>query len=206
MNSFRFIEKILIVLTIIGVFMKFTDTSGADVFIVFPLLILAIIYFFMGSFIFRERESKANIIWKSILAGIAFSFSLVGIMLKLEYLPLAQICLLMGMIACISLTVIALMRRKRSMDDEPKQKYYFVLINRCTLMMGFAALFFSIPQSTLIRFQYRNDPGYAALLIDFRADPENKAKREKLYRYEIKRAVKEQGFQPGDSIYFKREH
>ena len=206
MKTLRFIEKILIVLTAIGVIMKFTDANGGELFIVFPLLILSLIYFILGSFIFRERESKANVLWKSILAGIAFSFSLLGIMLKLEYLPLAQISLLIGMIGSISIMVIALVRRKGSAADEPKQKYYFLLVNRCTVMIGFSALFFSIPQSTLIRLQYRGDPGYAQLLIDYRADPEDKAKREKLYRYEMNRAVKEQGFQPGDSIYFRHEH
>ena len=204
MNSLRFIEKILIVLSIIGVIMKFTNSAGAEIFIVFPLLTLALIYFLFGFFIFRDRETKTNVGWKSVVAGMAFSFSLIGIVLKLEYEPLSEISLLIGIIGCISLMLIAMVRRKRMMADEPKQKYYFALINRCTIMIAFSALFFSIPQSSMIRFEFRNDPEFGKLMIDYKADPDNNIKRDRVYHYMID--MDDRPLQPGDSIHYKLKH
>src|ERR1051326_3893729 len=173
MRALRFLEKILVVLTVIGMIMKFTIAGGAGIFIVIPLTLLAILNFPFGYFLNKSKNSSANVSWLSLLAGMAFATALIGILFKLQYWPGSSINLLLGLLLSSFILAICISKEKKLPAGDEKKKYFSSLIQRSSIILLISALLFCIPQSALIRFQYRNDPQLAELLISLQADPFN---------------------------------
>ena len=205
MRTLRFLEKFFIVLTVIGILLKLTGAGGGGIFIVTGSFFLSIIYFFGTYFLLQEPATKKGILWLSVFTGITFSICVVGILFKLQFWPGAEINLLTGMVLCALTVIVAIFLRNRKEADEGMHNYFRVLIKRALLAISFAALFFAVPQRTIINIEYRKDPEYARLLNEFLADPDNKTKWESLARYEMKSGIKDQPMPAQDSLMMKNK-
>ena len=187
MRSLAFIEKVFIVLGCIGALLKFAqpghNLEGA-IFILVGFVPLAALYFGAGLWLFRERDSKANDPLVSAICGLAFSLAAIGIVTRLLYWPGAGTSLLFSIILLTGAVVISSQRRKAQTLEE-RHKYYKNIVQRSLIMLSFASILFALPQSTLINFEYRNDPVHAKLLVAYLADPENREKYEALAEYEM---------------------
>jgi hypothetical protein len=185
MKALRFIEKMLIVLAVIGGIMKFSGGIGGGIFIVVSLLLLALVYFLTGIILFRDKESSAGNLGLSALTGLALTLAVGGILLKVQYWPGAQTNLLGGMVLCIPAVVMATSYRKNKQPNEGMDNYFRSITRRCLITISFCAILLCIPQSTLIRFEYRADPKHAELMVNYLADPENKSALTELMQYEM---------------------
>jgi hypothetical protein len=116
---------------------------------------------------------------------LAFSLGVLGICTRLLYWLEAGTCLLLGMILLTSTVLISIQKRKAQLLEE-RYNYYKNIVTRSLIMLSFSAILFAVPQSTLINFEYRNDPVHAKLLSDYLADPEDRAKYEALAEYEMR--------------------
>jgi hypothetical protein len=186
MKALRFTEKMMIALAAIGVVLKFTNGGGGGLLIVISLSVLAMIYFGGGILLFRERETNSGSTLVSGFASLCAAVIVAGIMFRLLYWPGSSIQLLAGMVTASAVVVIGYLRR-RGAQDPAKDRYYSGLVNRFLIKLAFAAILFSVPQSAMVRYQYRSDPQYAELLVNYLSDPENRAHWENLARYEMQR-------------------
>lgn len=166
MRALRFTEKIMAVLAVIGVIMKFTNDTGGEWFILFGLSCLSLLYFFGGFFIFNEPGSRVNTAALSLTAGIGFSIASVGIALKLLYWPGSSVILLAGIIFIVPILLLAVSNKQKQENNPAVYVYFHNMINRCFIMLLFSCFFFLIPQSVLIRFQYRDNPVRAQQIIN----------------------------------------
>jgi hypothetical protein len=184
MKALLFTEKMCVALAAIGVALKFTSRSGGGLLIVLSLSTLACIYFLGNQLLFRDRHTRVMVRGLSALGGMAAALTVIGILFRLQYWPGSGGQLMMGLVASAVVTAWALLRRQRENGGE-KDRYLHGMVNRFLVTLAFGAILFSVPQSALIRLEYRHDPKHAELMVNFLSDPENKAKWEALARYEM---------------------
>ena len=170
----RVIEKVLIILTVIGIAFKLLHYPGGGQFIVIGLFLLSILYFGFSWLLMRDRETKAMRLGIAIPAGLCLSILCAGIMFKLQYWPDTGPMLLAGTILTVSMLIVILAVRPR---EEAKanglQGFYRNVLMRAAIYAVIGATLFLTPSSTLLKMQYGDDPEYLEHRLRLLEDPDN---------------------------------
>lgn len=182
----KWIEKILIVLFIAGLFMKFNIVPGGNVLILLSLGILAFLYFYLGFIVFNNinfRYAFKKYSYKgisglrltfTILAGVSISFLAIGILFKLLYWPGASINLLAGITTSLIILIAAVIKFSKN-----RENIYRLTMIRIVPFIVAACLFITLSKQELMGLQYRNHPLYLQAKIALEEDPGNEEKIEK---------------------------
>lgn len=172
-------EKVLILLIVLALLMKFLNIPGGGVLLSFSGMLLYVLYFFLA-FAFLNgirlrrifnRSSYQGLsalrVISTIGTGIAMASVWGGILFRFQFWPGASPMLLCGLLMLLVITCIAFFR----LNGEPF--YRRILIRSCVLIVC-GGIMASIPSETLSRIQYRNYPDYLAAREALMKDPENK--------------------------------
>lgn len=179
----RIAEKILAIIFIIGIVLKFSLIPVGEDIALIALLILACIYYPLGFLFFNQirlrhvfkkkayEKVTAGKIVIAVLVGIALSIVCVGILFRILILPGGAEMLMLGVVSIFFLSIIVAFIK--SIDRK------FILIRAGILMILGVTLFYT-SELSIIRLQYRNHPAYIEAYTKYKADPENPILRDEL--------------------------
>ena len=176
----KILEKILGVLIILALIMKFSLIMGGSIVLVLSLLVISIIYYPLGFAFFNQIELKGifkKVSYKGISAlriigaicvGVSLATVCEGILFRLQRYPGGNIILMGGLICTLLVGVIALIRylMKRS-------KFYIRIFIRIAIIAGFGLLLAFTSDFAIAKVQFRNHPDYLNALEKAVADPKN---------------------------------
>ncbi len=190
-------ELILIGLAVFALVMKFFHLPGSGILTVLSLSSISVIYMYLGFALFNnlrfrkifQKDSYKGISTKRIVGGIAtglaLSSSAIGILFKFQSWPGASMQLGIGLFGLGMVTVISLIKIKKSTDS-----YYQNILKRVAFFGAICIILFAIPTKTWLNWKYPNHPEYVNAIIDAQADPGNQElwkkveeEREKIKKY-----------------------
>jgi hypothetical protein len=157
-------EKILGVIAMIGVTLKFLVITGGGIITTFSLLLLAVIYFYLGFALFnniRLRQVFKKISYKGITAarmyivtGLSMSLSILvmGILFKLQAWEGSGLMLTTGLLLTFILFIVVLLENKKH-----KSPVYKLMITRIMIIGGIGLIIYLFPQDKLRKILYPND-------------------------------------------------
>lgn len=148
-----FIELISTLLFIIALFLKYFHLPGGSLLLIISLFSLVIINLFQS----RTMNKNKIVIDKSYarLIGIVNAIPLIGIMFKLQYWPLSNIILIIGV--TFSLITCAILFFSNKIKNE--QQRFFTnpkIIIRIIVILIISIIFLSIPSTRIREIQYGN--------------------------------------------------
>jgi len=163
----KLLEKVLGVIIVIALIMKFAFIVGSNVLIVMAISLLSVIYYPMGFAFFngirlrdilKKASYKGLSTWRilgAIGAGMALSNLLVGILFSIMHYPGAGFMLYSSIfIAAIILGIVSVKYLKT------KSEFYKRILIRIAIIGGIALLLALIPSMAITKLQYRNYPAY----------------------------------------------
>ena len=163
----KLLEKILGVIIVIALIMKFAFIMGANILIVFAMSLLSVIYYPMGfaffngirlRHVFKKTSYKGLNTWRiigAIGAGMALSNLLIGILFKIMHYPVASLMLYSGIFTTVIILGISSVKYLKT-----KNEFYKRILIRIAIIGGVALLLAIIPSMTITKLQYRNYPDY----------------------------------------------
>lgn len=194
----RIVEKVLGVLIMLSLFMKFNLWVGGMLLAVLSFSMLSFLYYPLGFALinglrFRDafkKESFKSISTRRIVGGVATGFVLshllIAILFKIQYWPGADLMLKTSLISAALLLLISLVRFLKNKDA-----YYTRIFKRISIIGGFALFLFVVPDLTIVQLQFRNHPKYIEAFEEFQSSPNNKEAQKNL-RIEYRRATMSQ--------------
>lgn len=164
-------EKIFASIFLAGVLFKFMHWPGGGVLIVLTLSFLAILYMLGAFYFFSDKTIKQQNLPLSIVSGIFLSFSVLGVMFKLQYWPGSQAILFLASISALVLLIVTF--RLKSKAPEELMGYYKNMMQRTTVLTILAVMLSFTPVATLLKIQYWNNPEIARLKTLYYSNPGN---------------------------------
>ena len=161
-------EKILTVFAVLSLAGKFMFVPEAEIFFILSLSFLMLVYFPLGFFLFREKGTNTNKIKISLTNGLSLFLTLSGILFTLMFWPSGKFNLQCGIIFASVVTLFLQLRKSQTEKNTPLYLYYKGMILRNVVMITIAAVLYFVPTNTLIRFELRNNPKLAEMIIDCR--------------------------------------
>jgi hypothetical protein len=181
----RVLEKILTVVILLALIMKFNLISGGDVIALWTMLILACLYYPFGFLFFNQirlRHIFKKVAYKNVTAsriilaiatGLGLSTIVVGLLFKLLNFSGANGMLLSGLIVTAIAFVISLILLLKNNETNAKFSLWRLGI------IGLIGIFlFFTSEFSIVKFQYRNHPKYVEAYAKYLTDPRN----EELYK------------------------
>ena len=156
----RWIERILWIITGLGLVLKLLHLPLANFMFIIGTSTLMMIYFFFSWLFLPTPTRKHQHIGLSILAGMALTFLLEGILFKLQVWPLATFNLLFGLSLGGLTAVLTLWITRRRTD---LLEYHRAIMLRLVPLMLCGALLYPISASSIMHFHLR---GKSALEIE----------------------------------------
>ncbi len=148
------------------------------------MLILSLLYFGFGFYLFSDKALGRQNIPFSITAGILLSILPIAILFKLLYWGGAEVMLVTGIICAFIVLIITVLSNK---TKDNLQTYYNNMLKR-TIVLGLAVVVLYItPLSTLLNLQHHDDPELARLKIEAFKNPNNKAAHDSLDAYTMRK-------------------
>lgn len=180
----RTTEKVLIILAIMGETMHMFHLPAAGIITVLSLAMLSMFYFGLSWLLFRERETKANNIPLSIVAGVACSIAMIGILFKVMYWPGSKTMLFIGFafIAILIIPYFMFMNKSRDKEDGI-YKYYLNTLIRLMITASITSVLLLTPSTAILRIQYRDNPEYVRLMEQCWSDPSNEQYQKEMNNY-----------------------
>ncbi|MDP4227049.1 MAG: hypothetical protein Q8910_11775 [Bacteroidota bacterium] len=202
------LEKILGIIVVIGLILKFSMISGGGILLTLSLMTLACLYYPLGfallnqigfKQIFKKEAYKglsALRIIGAIGAGMAFSAICVGILFKLQYWTGANIYLIAGLVPSLIVLVIALIKYFKA-----KGEFYIGILKRIAIIGTFGLLFICISDLTIVKIQFRDHPDYIKAYEMYLDNPQDKELRQKLHVEHLKATMSKEEVE----MYLKQE-
>lgn len=125
-------EKVLVIITIIAIFLKFFHVPGGAPLLALSLLILALLYFPFGFYFLSDKSYKENTI-TSIVFGWLLSICFIGIMFRIMHWPGAMGMNLIGAMTALPLTIFVFFKHKNAIPE--KNIYYRNLLIRSSVLL-----------------------------------------------------------------------
>jgi hypothetical protein len=181
-------EKILCITFLFGLILKLALIPGSGILITLSLLILSILYFYLGFAFFNNipfkgifkkdsyREIKPLRILGAIAAGIVLSTISIGLLFKIQNWPLASSSLIVGLITSFIILAITTFKSYKTKDI-----YYSRILKRLIPAIILTGFFLLVSDLSFVKFQYRNHPDYIKAYMKLQNDPTNDSLRENLY-------------------------
>lgn len=130
-------EKALVIIAIIGIFLKMFHVPGGAPLLVLSLLILALLYFPLGFYFLSDKSYKENTV-TSIVFGWLLSVCFIGIMFRIMHWPGAKMMNFIGALTALPLTIFVYFKYK---DATVENKVYFRnLLIRSTVLLILSVL------------------------------------------------------------------
>jgi len=184
-------EKIIFAVILLGLLLKVFNVPISSLVLVLSLSTISMVYFGGAFYFFCDKKLKNSNIALSIIAGIFLSTAQIGILYKLLFWPGGQIMLLIGLIATIVLLIIAIILKIKS--SEHLKTYYKNMLIRTSVWTILTLVIYFIPISTLVNYQYKNEPEKARLLNLTISDPANLEYQKQYYEYQLRQDSIEYG-------------
>lgn len=187
----RIAEKTVVLLVLLSLWLKMSLMNGGAEFLMLALLLLSLIYTFLGFALFNDirlrdvfrRSSYSGIpgwhIAGAVLTGLALSVACVAVMFKLQSWTGASIVLLFSFILCAPVVVVSILKMRGR-----HRLYYKGMLTR-TGIAGFIVFsLLCMPNRLMYRMLYFRYPTYVKALEEAdrrRDDPEmwKKAQQER---------------------------
>lgn len=174
-------EKIISAVILLGLLLKVFHVPISSLVLVISLMTMSMIYFGGAFYFFCDKNLKNSNIALSIIVGIFLSTAQVGILYKLLFWPGGQIMLLIGLFSTIVLLIITIFLKIKS--SENLKTYYKNMLIRISVWAILSLIIYFIPTSTLVNYQYKNEPEKARLLNLTISDPTNLEYQEQYIKY-----------------------
>jgi hypothetical protein len=188
-------EIILIGIAVLALIMKMFHLPASGILTVLSLSSLSVIYAYFGFALFNnirfrrifKKETYKEISTKRIIGGvgvgIVLSISAIGILFKFQSWPGASMNLIVGIVGLTIVTIIFLIKKKKSADN-----YYSTILKRVIVFGAICIFLFAIPTKTWLNWKFPNNPEYVQAVLDAQADSNNQElwnkvddEREKMY-------------------------
>jgi hypothetical protein len=183
----KFLEKVLIVLAIIGVVFRVAMWQGGELFLTVALPSLSVLYLLMSWSVFKAKDEGHNI-FLSVLSGIAFSVVFMGILLKLMIWRGGNFLLVTGLFILIVSQMIGLLLKMK--HASALENYFSNLFLRYYLIALIALGMWLIPYKNIAGIYYRNDPEYVRLFVRHFEEPSNMQYRSEFFEYRRNKSKK----------------
>lgn len=176
----KILEKILMILMLIVIFMKLYLLSGGSSLASISMTVLSLIYFpfgfaFLGQIplrkIFTKNMYKEMTLMNIISVngtGLSLSFICVGILYKLNSWPYANEYIVFGLAGLVIILVVALFRKIKF-----KQEKYFFMYKRIAGLSILGMIFLISPNLPIERIRFGDHPDYIEALEKYLNDPQN---------------------------------
>ena len=163
----RNFEKIILGLAILSLILKFFLLSGGGILCVLSLSTLSVFYFYLGFAYFNDLKFKEifksssynNISRKRIIgglgAGITLAILMIGLLFKFMHWRGQSMDFVLGLILAIIIILTIIIKTKGQFDS-----YYKMIVKRLISIGLFSFVFFLIPNSSIIKAQFRHYPRY----------------------------------------------
>ena len=175
-------ERVFLLLFIISLGMRLLHVQGADGVLICTLGGLALLYCFLGFYLFNEDGVPGQVVLISIIAGVLLAIAPVGILFRLQYWPQGKTQAMFGaMFSLITLLVVLML--KFTSEDKRLQKYYTNMVLRSLVLFVLTATLFMVPRSKLIAIEHWDDPKLAGLKIRHLNNREDTAARKAYIMY-----------------------
>jgi hypothetical protein len=180
-------EKILAGIILLALLMKFNLVAFGNPLLVLSISAMMCLYFYFGFALFNgirlrkvfRKETYAEVSGKKITGAVFTGFGLAtlltGIMFKLMDWPGGNANLIVGLVACIVISIIAVIRFLQK-----KEEYYKGVLIRTGTLISIGFLLFFTPNLALVKLQYRNHPMYVKAYGDYKRNPGNEEFEKKL--------------------------
>ncbi len=180
-------EKILGIVILISLIMKFSFIIGGDILTILSISLLILIYYPFGFAFFNQirlrrvfkKDSYKGISGLRIIGAIGVGMGLsaicLGILFKLQHWPGSNINLLAGLVTTMIVLIIALIKYYKCKDN-----YYKRIFKRIAIIGGLGLLLTVLPELTLEKIQFHNHPDYIKAYEKHLNNPESKELKEKL--------------------------
>lgn len=175
-------ERILLVILILALAMKFAYLPGADILLILSIGILSIVYSSVGFALFNGiglrdlfsggafKNTNAKKIIGAIATGFALSITTLGILFKIQSYPGANVMLYTGLVLLGIILIIVLLKMIKN-----RSRYYTRILIKVLAFGLFALLLLFTPSKTRLTLNFPNHPEYVQALIDLEKDPGNDA-------------------------------
>lgn len=191
-------EKIIAIIFVLAVILKFQHMPGSGVLLVTSLSILAMMYFPAGLYFLSDNPKKIsmvksdetldghltsaipekgktqNMAW-SVVAGFLLSIVPIAIMFKLQYWPGSQVLLLVSVFTAPIIAAVSYYLMNKG--DSSLRRYYKNMVLRAGVLSFCAILLFMTPASTMLSIQYGDDPEMVRVKTQYYSDPQNEEYR-----------------------------
>jgi hypothetical protein len=176
----RLLEKVFAGGILIALILKFNLISGGDIFLLWSILLVTILYYPFGFLffnqirlrdIFKKAAYKDTNMFKIVvafIAGLGLAIICVGSLFKLLHFRGANEMLIVGLstILAVSLLILASIIRK----DKVYSTYILV---RVWMIGGVGVVLLLFSELDLIKIQYRNHPAYIKAYAEYLRHPES---------------------------------
>lgn len=181
----RTIEKILLILCFIGIGMDLFNLEGGIAIMLLGFLLLTIFYLGFTWLLIRDTGSKKYHLAVSVPLSVVLALSCIGAAYKLLLWPGREGMLMISLVGIVPLLVVLLVIYRKKKDNESSAQAYRKALQRLIPFFFFASALAFVPDSTIIHFKYRKDPGLARLLVRAVEHPENEQYWRDLEDYQL---------------------
>lgn len=174
------IELFLISVFLTGVILKLLLIPFSDYFIVVSMIILAMLYYPLGIFLYNSvgpnkifkkssyRSLSANRILASIGIGLALSIVNIGLLFKLYQLPGFNFILTFGLILSVVALVVLVLKRRYLISIFHKN-----MIRRVSVCFIIGIIVYVIPEIFFVKAFFRDHPSFIKLYEQKLANPDD---------------------------------
>jgi hypothetical protein len=186
----KFLEKVFIILAVIGLFVRVMMWQGGELFLTVSLPSLAVLYLLMSWAVFKHQEHGHHL-FLSFLSGVSFSVIYIGILFKLMIWRGGNAILISGLSMMILFKVwgMVLERKKAATMG----KYFKTLFIRYYIKFSIALIILFVPYKVIVSIYHRDDPEYVRLFIQYFDEPKNMKYRAEFLQHRRKVFKKERG-------------
>ncbi|MBK8499654.1 MAG: hypothetical protein IPL52_12775 [Flavobacteriales bacterium] len=173
----RIAERVLWAITGLAVVMKLLHLPLANFLLIIGASTLMLLYFFLSWLLLPSPTRKHQVLGVSLLAGVALTFMLEGILFKLQAWPLASFNTLVGL-SFGSIAILVLWLITRSRPD--LRDYRRAVLWRVVPLMLCGTFLYPVTAHDMILFHHRDAVPEIRELYDHLYSTDNPEERETL--------------------------
>jgi hypothetical protein len=174
-------EKIVAAFILLGFIFRFFHIPGSAIILTVSLMTISMIYFGGAFYFFCDQRLKNQNIALSIVSGFFLSLVQIGILYKVLFWPGGQIFLFLSIISTPVLLALTFFLKTKAAGN--LNKYYKNMLLRIGVWALLTVFFYFIPAESLIKYEYKNDPERARLMILTLKEPSNLNYQKQYYEY-----------------------
>ncbi|HVD96990.1 MAG TPA: hypothetical protein VNB90_02220 [Cytophagaceae bacterium] len=186
----KLLEKIFIILAVIGLFLRVMMWSWGELFLTVSLPSLAVIYLLMSWAVFRHHEHGHHV-FLSFLSGVSFCIIFIGILFKLMIWRGGNVILVTGLSAMVLFKLLGMILERR--NAVVMGKYFKTLFLRYYIKFSVAFIILFVPYEKIVAIYHRDDPEYVRLYVRWFHEPDNLKYREEFFAHRREIFKKEKG-------------